>query len=134
MKNTFLLIGSLLFVWLAGCQSQPVQQHVAQPAMPGWILNPGNGAVGSSVIHVKGVHFQKQLAVSRARQELAARQGVDVEYIQMSTETVNNQNAYTKVKRVGSEEVSTKTVKARVTQTWQNPNTREIFVLVEPIN
>ena len=134
MKQLLVILSTLFMAMLVGCQSQPVQQTIAQPALPDWVLNPGDGAVGSSVVHVKGVHYQKQLAVSRARQELAARQGVDVEYIQMSSETVTNEHAYTKVKRVGSEEVATKTVRAKITQTWRNPNTREIFVLVVPVN
>jgi hypothetical protein len=132
MKKLALFISSCVIVFLVGCQSQPVVQQPAPPLIPAWIDNPGNGVVGSSVIHVKGRHFQEQLAISRARQQLAARQGVDVEYVQVSTETVTNDQASSKVKRVGSEEVSTKTVKAKVVEKWTNPRTREIFVLVVP--
>ncbi|GLQ31251.1 hypothetical protein [Litoribrevibacter albus] len=134
MKKLTLFITSCLIALLMGCQSQPVAQQPLPPQMPDWIDNPGNGVVGSSVTHVKGRHFQEQLAISRARQQLAARQGVDVEYVQMSTETVTNETANTKVKRVGSEEVSTKTVRAKVVEKWINPLTREVFVLVVPTN
>lgn len=134
MKNIALILSACLFVILTGCQTQPVAQQPATPQTPAWIHNPGNGVVGSSVTHVKGRHFQEQLAISRARQQLAARQGVDVEYVQMSSETVTNETANTKVKRVGTEEVSTKTVKAKVVEKWVNPVTREVFVLVVPVN
>lgn len=125
---------SVLLIFLMGCQEQ--QPNVVQQnpvAMPDWILNPGEGAVGSSVIHVKGRHYQEQLAISRARQELAARQGVKVEYIQLSQEVVHNDSANVKVSRSGSEEVTGKTVQAKVINKWIDPRTREIFVLLMPI-
>jgi len=134
MKAIRLTLLAMVMGVLFGCQSQPVQQQPVQPQFPSWIENPGDGAVGSSVTHVKGRHYQEQLAVSRARQQLAARQGVDVEYVQMSTEKVTNDTAFTNVKRVGSEEVSTKTVKAKVVEKWLHPTTREVFVLVVPVN
>jgi len=134
MKKLALVLSVFLCVVLSGCQSQPVAQQPVAQQFPAWIGSPGEGAVGSSVTHVKGRHFQEQLAVSRARQQLAARQGVDVEYVQMSTETVTNDTAHTKVKRVGSEEVSTKTVRAKVVEKWMNPVTREVFVLVMPVD
>jgi hypothetical protein len=125
---------SALLILIMGCQEQqPNVVQQAAPAMPDWILNPGEGVVGSSVIHVKGRHYQEQLAISRARQELAARQGVKVEYIQLSQEVVHNDSANVKVSRSGSEEVTGKTVRAKVVNKWIDPRTREIFVLLMPI-
>jgi cell division protein FtsL len=135
MRRISIALSALLLTFLVGCQSQPVQQQSQpQSLFPNWIDNPGNGVVGSSVTHVKGRHHQEQLAISRARQQLAARQGVEVEYVQMSTETVTNETASSKVKRVGTEEVVGKTVKAKVAQKWLHPVTREVFVLVVPVN
>lgn len=134
MKKVAYILSSCLIALLIGCQNQPVAHQTVSPQMPAWIDNPGEGVVGSSVTHVKGRHFQEQLAISRARQQLAARQGVEVEYVQMSTETVTNETASSKVTRVGSEEVSTKSVKAKVVDKWMNPITREVFVLIVPNN
>ena len=57
---------------ITACQSEMVR-----PEQPDWVHNPGQGAVGSSTTHVKGRHYQEELAIARARERLAARYGVE---------------------------------------------------------
>jgi len=46
---------SLIFIMLfTACQSNSVR-----PEKPAWVSNPGDGAVGSSVTHIKGRHYQE---------------------------------------------------------------------------
>ena len=58
-----IVIGLLCMLAMA-CQSG----NSRDTAVPGWVQNPGDGAVGSAVTHVKGLHFQEELAIARARE------------------------------------------------------------------
>ena len=114
---------------IAACQSQPA--HLDRPA---WINSPEQGAVGSSVTHVKGRHYQEELAIARARERLAARYGVEVSSVQTIRETVTNDRAYiTSVKQI-EQAVNSQTVKAQVRETWYDSAHDEIWVWVYPIN
>jgi hypothetical protein len=114
---------------IAACQSEPVK-----PAKPEWINSPGQGAVGSSVTHVKGRHYQEELATARARERLAARYGVEISSVQTINERVANDKAYvTSVKQI-EQAVKSQTVKAQVRETWYDGVRDEVWVWVYPIN
>lgn len=113
---------------LNACQSDPVK-----PAKPAWIASPDQGAVGSSVTHVKGRYFQEELAIARARERLAARYGVEISSVQTIRETVANDRAYvTSVKQI-DQAVKSRTVKAQVRETWYDAAHDEFWVWVYPI-
>ena len=80
----------LLCITAVACQSGP---PVSQ-ALPDWVNNPQDGAVGSAVTHIKGRYAQEELAIARARERLAARYGVEVSSVQTITEKVANERAY----------------------------------------
>ena len=123
----FLPLITLIFI--ASCQSETVK-----PVKPGWISSPGRGAVGSSVTHVKGRHYQEELAIARARERLAARYGVEISSVQSIRERVANDKAYvTSVKQI-EQAVKSQTVKARVRETWYDAAHDEIWVWVYPVN
>ena len=114
---------------LVACQSDPVK-----PVKPDWISSPGQGAVGSSVTHVRGRHYQEELAISRARERLAARYGVEISSVQTIKETVANDRAYvTSVKQI-EQAVKSQTVKAQVREIWYDTGHDEIWAWVYPIN
>ena len=114
---------------LFACQSEPVKL-----VKPDWINNPGQGAAGSSVTHVKGRHYQEELAISRARERLAARYGVEISSVQTIKETVANDRAYvTSVKQI-EQAVKSQTVKAQVREVWYDSGHDEIWVWVYPVN
>jgi alkylation response protein AidB-like acyl-CoA dehydrogenase len=123
----FLPLTALIFV--TACQSEAIK-----PAKPDWINDPGQGAVGSSVTHVKGRHYQEELAIARARERLAARYGVEISSVQSIQEKVANDKAYvTSVKQI-EQAVKSQTVKAQVRETWYDAAHDEIWVWVHPIN
>ena len=123
----FLPLIALIFI--TACQSEAVK-----PAKPDWIASPGQGAVGSSVTHVKGRHYQEELAIARARERLAARYGVEISSVQSIKEKVVNDKVYvTSVKQI-EQAVKTKTVKAQVRETWHDSAHDEIWVWVYPVN
>lgn len=126
MPKFFPLI-ALLFI--TGCQSSAIIL-----ARPDWINSPGEGAVGSSVTHVKGRHYQEELAISRARERLAARYGVEISSIQTIREKVANDRAYvTSVKEI-QQAIKKQTVKAHIREIWYDASHDEIWVWAYPIN
>ena len=119
----------IALILVTACQSEAVK-----PVKPDWISSPGQGAVGSSVTHVKGRHYQEELAIARARERLAARYGVEISSVQSIRETVANDKAYvTSVKQI-EQAVKSQTVKAQVRETWYDAAHDEIWVWVYPVN
>lgn len=117
----------LLMLVLSGCQSSNTRTP------PGWINEPGNGAVGSATTHVKGRYYQEELAIARARERLAARYGVEVGSVQTIRERVVNGRAYVTSDKEMLQQVKGATVKAQVREVWHDAVRDEIWVWVYPI-
>jgi hypothetical protein len=124
----FRILPLIMLFLIAACQSDTVK-----PAKPDWITSPGQGAVGSSVTHVKGRHYQEELAIARARERLAARYGVEISSVQTIKERVVNDKAYvTSIKQI-EQAVKSQTVKAQVRETWYDAAHDVIWVWVYPV-
>jgi hypothetical protein len=100
---------------------------------PGWIDNPGMGVSASSITHVKGRHYQEELAIARGRERLAARLGVDVESVHAIHEQVVNDRAYVTSDKEMKLVVSKKSVKARVREKWLDRASDTLWVWVYPV-
>lgn len=122
---TLLLLGALM---LAGCGKNAKPDN-----SPNWINNPGAGAIGSSTTHVKGRYYQEELAISRARERLAAQYGVEISSIQTIHEQVVNDRAYVTSDKKMLQEINNKTVKAHVRARWHDTAKDEIWVWVYPV-
>ena len=118
----------LLFL-ISACAPENVK-----PAKPAWINNPEQGAVGSSTTHVKGRHYQEDLAISRAREKLAAQLGVGINSVQTIKERVVNDKAYVTSDKQIHQSIKNKVVKAHVRATWHDTSHDELWVWVFPIN
>ena len=104
-----------------------------KPDIPDWIDNPGDGAVGSSTMHIKGRHYQEELAIARARERLAARYGVEISSVQAIHERVVNDQAYVTSDKQVLQQISNQTVKTHVRATWHDKAKDEIWVWVYPV-
>ena len=100
---------------------------------PQWIDSPGLGVSASSTTHVKGRHYQEELAIARGRERLAARLGVDVESVHAIHEQVVNDQAYVTSDKEMNLVVKKKTVKARVREKWLDRSNDTLWVWVYPI-
>ena len=118
----------LLFL-VSACGSESVK-----PSRPDWINNPDQGAVGSSATHVKGRHYQEELAIARARERLAARYGVEVSSIQTIHEKIVNDHAYVTSDKQILQQIKNTTVKAHVREIWHNQDKDVLWVWVYPVN
>ena len=101
--------------------------------MPEWISDPGDGAVGSAKTHVKGRYFQEELAITRARERLAARYGVEIGSIQTIKERVSNDKMYVSSEKEIIQQVKNATVKAKVRKTYYDRAHDEIWVWMYPL-
>lgn len=125
----FRVLPLVMLLLISACQSD-----VVRPEQPDWVHNPGQGAVGSSTTHVKGRHYQEELAIARARERLAARYGVEISSLQTIREKVVNDNAYVTSDKQIEQAVKSQTVKAQVRETWYDSAHDEIWVWVYPVN
>ena len=125
--NKLTVFGFTLF-FLISCYHKEVQHK------PEWLTDPGDGAVGSSKTHVKGRHYQEELAIARARERLAARYGVEVSSVQTIKEKIINDKAYVRSDKEVSQTVNKTVVKAHVRKTWLDKQYDELWVWVYPVS
>lgn len=114
-------------VFLVACAQQPVNQGV-----PSWLLNPGSGVVASCGFHIGGHYQQQECAIQRGRERLAAEQGVEVSSVAMIKERVVNGHESVVMNKKTTSNVTNKTVKARVQDTYYDAQRDEYYVWVVP--
>ena len=110
---------------LVGCATQNTSQ------VPSWIENPNRDqAVGNCGAHALGKHKQKECAMTRARLELAARQGVEIKSMSLMTENASNMGSSSTLNQQTIQEVSSK-VRARLVESFHDKAQDVIWVLME---
>ena len=99
---------------------------------PDWYWKPGAagkiGGVGICGPHINGLTGQRELAVSRAIDDIARQMGVKVDSaVQMATSGTKD-SAVTQADVYSIQTVDGKTVKAAVRELWEDPKTGELYV------
>ena len=131
--RVFLL--SIVFIALSfsGCNggsAQPAQ--TSKNGKPAWILNPMKdgkvGAVGIADTHVRGMHYQKDLAVKRALTELSEQQGVNVQASSRVRQSASSDGrSSSSISSDASFQTNSK-VTAHIQEVWQDPMSDKIYV------
>ena len=119
----------ILLIFISACGPETVKL-----VKPDWIYNPKQGAVGSSTTHVRGRHYQEDLAILRAREKLAAQYGVEISSVQTIKERVVNDKAYVTSEKQINQSIKNQEVKAQVRETWHDTNKDELWVWIYPVN
>ncbi len=123
--KTYLFCASILI--LSACVNTQVK------GMPAWIDHPEkNQAVGTCGSHALGRHMQKECAMTRARLELAARQGVTIQSMSVMTDSANNFSSNSQLSQQTIQEVNSK-VKARLVDSYRDREQDILWVLVEEL-
>lgn len=122
------LLGSAL--WQTGCALVPRAPASAESARPAWIERPGDGVSASAGFHARGEFAQEELAIARAREELAKRYGISVssELVMVQTATANSVS--TTADKTSRESMSGNIVRATVKEKWRDPATGALWVWV----
>ena len=122
----------LLLFFFAGCSQSAMPAKVETPYYPAWVSNPNlnglRGAIGSSDPHFKGFTYQRQLAISRALDELAMQMGVQVDVIASREEISTGDNLSATSDIQTQQKVKNSNVTAHIEATYLDPNTGELFV------
>lgn len=120
-------VSILVFGLLAACAQQTVNNGV-----PYWLSNPENGVVASCGFHIGGHYQQQECAIQRGRERLAAEQGVEVSSVSMIKERVVNGHESVVMDKETISNVTNKTVKARVKDSYYDAQRDEYYVWVVP--
>ena len=137
----------LLLAWLlvAACQNRlqtPLLDDLstagggpggdAASARPSWFFNQNIGGrlggVGVSGRHIQGLNAQRELAVSRAIDELARQMAVKVASFTTVQGEGGRDNMQTTMEVYSIQTVSGQTVRATIEEFWHDPKTDELFV------
>lgn len=130
----FVLIVSL---FLSGCvQNQDMTYSptakTSKETKPSWIFNPnqkdGTGGVGVSSMHVRGISAQRELAISRAIDEIARQLGVKVRSVLKTSSKVDSTGASSSMESYSFHTVDGRVVSAYLAGMWNDPNTDELYV------
>jgi hypothetical protein len=116
---------------LAACATPAVEQP-NEGGRPAWIDNPGDGVSASAGVHVRGRVAQEELAVTRAREELAKRMGVTISSQSLTEQRVTNERLASTSNKQIQETVSGAEVKAVVKAKWLEPGSQVLWVWLLP--
>ena len=121
------LILMIMAIFLSACAQQPVNNGA-----PSWLYNPGMGVVASCGFHIGGHYQQQECAIQRGRERLAAQQGVEVSSVAVIKERVVNGYESVVMDKETTSNVTNKTVKARVKDSYYDAQRDEYYVWVVP--
>lgn len=99
---------------------------------PQWFYEPSKngkiGGVGIAKPHVNGRTAQRELAISRALDEIARQMGVSVTSTQKISTTGTSQNASTSIESYSFQTTDGKTVRAHIEAFWEDRVNDELYV------
>ena len=124
------LIGVLSL--LTACGNMAANGKKPDKNRPAWINDPGEGVSASAGFHVRGEQAQQELAISRARDELAKRYGVRISSEQATSQLVVGGRMSSVAAKNIREEVNQIEVKAAVRAKWQDPDSGVLWVWLMP--
>ena len=111
-------------------QKSDNQNKVASNGLPNWVFNSTAGGkykiggVGVSKRTIDGVNKQREIAVSRAIDEIAKQMGVKVSNTSLSHSTKNNSS----FEEYSLQTVEGNKVNAVIKEVWHNEKTGEVYV------
>ena len=124
----FLFVTLLLFV---GCQKQPTPQ-LSGMQKPSWVFNPNQdgkvGAVGIAGLTYDQKHSsQRNLAITRALDELSLQKGVKVKLQLHKQETLSHNKSNTQINEKSNYTSSTN-VTAHIEKVWRDKLSNELYI------
>lgn len=79
-------------------------------------------------MHVNGKNAQRSLAIKRAIDEIALQMGVTVNNVALIGTVANKGGTTTNLESYSFQTVDGKVVKAVIRDTWEDPQTEELYV------
>ena len=99
---------------------------------PSWVTSPSVSGeiagIGICGTHVNGKNAQRNLAIKRAVDEIAAQLGVTVNNVALVSTKGTSSGASTSVESYSLQSVDGKVVSAVIKGTWKDPKTSELYI------
>jgi hypothetical protein len=130
MKRRLVTAWAVASLGLAGCVTVGKKETSSRPA---WISEPGDGVSAAAGEHINGRVAQEELAIARARDELARRMGVRVSNVMNSELTLAGQTAVSSAQSQSTQQVTGAEVKAAVRAKWLDTNSGLLWVWLVPV-
>lgn len=122
-----LLLSIIISAFLVSCFSSG-----GLGGKPSWVDRPSVSGkiagIGICGTHVNGKNAQRNLAIKRAIDEIAAQLGVTVNNVSLVSTTGTSSGASTSVESYSLQSVDGKVVTAVIKGTWKDPKTKEIYI------
>ncbi len=117
---------------MSGCVTNVPNPPVVELKKPVWFYNSsvegGIGGVGICATHTKGSFAQREVAISRAVDEIARQMGVSVQNILKTSAEVSGSSVKTSLETYSIQTSDGKIVKATVREIWIDPVSNELYV------
>ena len=124
-RPVFVFIAFTLFI--ISCNSAPNKS-----SEPSWLTNPFQAnkiaGIGICGTHIGGKNAQRNLAIERAIDEIAAQLGVTVNNVSLISTKGSSSGATTTVESYSLQTVNGKVVSAVIKGTWRDYQTNEIYI------
>jgi len=109
-----------------------VQQSPKQNGKPDWFWRPNVegkiGGVGVAGPHINGIGAQRELAISRAIEDISRQMGVTVSSVSRTGTAGSKDGALTQMETYSIQTVTGQTVRAKIREFWQEPETQKLYV------
>jgi hypothetical protein len=130
MKRRLVTAWAVASLGLAGCVTVGKKETSSRPI---WISEPGDGVSAAAGEHINGRVAQEELAIARARDELARRMGVRVSNVMNSELTLAGQTAVSSAQSQSTQQVTGAEVKAAVRAKWLDTHSGLLWVWLVPV-
>ncbi len=128
IKNAPIITLFFFFTGIIACATTAT----APVKLPPWVANPNlggqTGGCGSAGIHIKGPHAQRELAVSRAIDELARQMQVKVSNITAVKISGNRDRVNADIKSYSVHTSKGMELRVKIKDVWQHPRTGRLYV------
>jgi len=133
MIRLFALLG-IVATGLSACRSHSADLESSHEEMPGWIYHHDPGkrtcGVGISLPHIKGIAYQRAVAIARGIDEIARQRNVSVDTTLEHYMTASDGNVSSGISSFSVQTTSGVSISARIVDAWMSRTTDEFYVLL----
>lgn len=123
-----------MFLTLA-CTATVEQKSANQ--LPSWFYTPSGdgyiGGVGVCATHVKGATAQRELAISRALEDIARQYGVKVDSVMKVQSKESQISTKVDIDTFSLHTFEGKVVIAKIIEVWKNEKTDELYIYMRSV-
>lgn len=128
-----LILSAFVFYGCASANKSSIRTK-SDVKIPDWVLHyKAEGkicGVGISLPHIRGVAYQRVLAISRGIDEIAKQLNVTVDTKLESLMTGSSNGVSSRLSTYSVQTAKGQTVSAEITEAWINDRTEEFYVLM----